>query len=93
VAIVVAVLLAAFLVSRSCGSSMGDISKDEALEIARESIDFAPTGVQIKNVPGALASRRIWAVSLYTGTLRDTDRCIVVQIDSDSGDVLRRNAC
>jgi hypothetical protein len=93
VAIVLAVLLAALLVSRSCGSSKGDVSKNEALEIARASIDFAPAGVQIKNVPGGLGSQRIWAVSLYTGTFLETDRCVVVQIDSDSGDVLRRNAC
>jgi hypothetical protein len=93
VAIVVAVLLAAFLVSRSCGSSKGDVSKDEALEIARQNIDFTPSGVQIKNVPGGLGSQRIWAVSLYTGTFQNIDRCIVLQIDSDSGDVLRRNAC
>jgi hypothetical protein len=93
VAIVLVVLLAALLVSKSCGSSKRAVSKDEALEIARESIDFTPDGVQIKNVPGGLGSRRIWAVSLYTGTYRQTERCVLVRIDADSGGVLQRNAC
>jgi len=83
-----AVLVAAFVVARSCGSSEGAVSKDEALEIAREEISFEPDGEQIRNIARGVPQRRAWAVSLYTGTATRPERVVLVQIDSESGEVL-----
>jgi uncharacterized membrane protein YkoI len=83
-----AVLVAAFLVARSCGSSQGAISKDEAVEIAREEVSFAPDGIQIRSVPRGVPQRRVWAVSFYTGEATAPERVAVVQVDSETGEVL-----
>ena len=87
-----AVLVAAFLSARSCGSSEGAISKDEALEIAREEVSFEPDGIQVRNVAQGIPQRRIWAVSLYTGEAISPERITVVQIDSETGEVLNVRA-
>jgi peptidase YpeB-like protein len=83
-----AVLAAAFLVARSCGSSEGAISQEEALEIARAEISFEPDGVQVRSVPRGIPQRRVWAVSLYTGAATAPERVTIVQIDSETGEVL-----
>ena len=61
-------MLAAFLVSRSCGSSEGEISRDEAVELARERASFEPCSdakcIQVRNVPRGLPQRRYWVVGL-----------------------------
>ena len=85
--LLVAVLVAAFLVSRSCGSSEGAITKDEAVEIARREVDYEPDGVQVRNVPEGIRPRRVWAVSLYTGTFRAPTRLTVVEVDAETGQV------
>jgi uncharacterized membrane protein YkoI len=83
-----AVLVAAFLVARSCGSSQGAVSKDEAVEIARGEVSFAPDGIQIRSVPRGVPQRRVWAVSFYTGEATAPERVAVVQVDAETGDVL-----
>lgn len=85
---VLAVLVAAFFVARSCGSSEGAISKEEALEIARGEVSFEPEGEQIRNVARGVPQRRAWAVSLYTGTATRPDRVVLVQIDAETGEIL-----
>jgi hypothetical protein len=60
------VLLAAFAVSRSCGSTDRPVSKDEALEIARDAATITPDHVQIRFVQRGIPPREYWAVSLYT---------------------------
>jgi hypothetical protein len=93
VAILALVLVVALLVARTCGSSEGDVSQDEAVEIAKGQIDFEPTSYQIRNVPSGLNQTRIWAVSLYTGTVSNPEQCRVVQVDADSGDVVAVAEC
>ncbi len=83
-----AVLTAAFLVARSCGSSQGAISKDEAIQIAREEIAWKPEGVQVKNVAQGIPQRRVWAVSLYNGPPTRPEKVTIVQIHSETGEVL-----
>ena len=88
-AILVAVLLAALLVSRSCGSRETEISQEEAIEIARAEIDYEPDRVMTRFVPRGADSRANWAVSLSTvaegGRL---DRITVVVVDGRTGDVV-----
>ncbi len=88
-AILVAVLLAALLVARSCGSRETEISKEEAVEIARAEIDYEPDRVMTRFVPRGVDSRPNWAVSLSTvGEAGTLDRITVVVVDGQSGDVV-----
>jgi hypothetical protein len=88
VALLAVVLLAAFLVSRSCGSSETGVSKEEATEIARGEIDFTPERTQVRYLKRGLQSQAYWAVSLSTvapdGSL---DHVVVVLVDAATGDV------
>jgi hypothetical protein len=92
IAILVAVLTFAFLVARTCGSTQPDVSADEAVEIARAEIDFEAPEYQIRNVPRGF-ERRAWIVDLYTGAPRNPGRCTQVEIDAETGDVIRVRAC
>jgi hypothetical protein len=85
--LLVAVLLLAYLVAQTCGSSEPGVSKEEAIEIAREEIDFDASQVQIRNVPRGFENRS-WMVSLYTGTPTRPQKCSVVEIDADNGRVI-----
>jgi hypothetical protein len=86
----VAVLLLALLASRTCGSSQPEISKDEAIEIARGEVAYEPDGVQVRNVgQGVPETRRIWAVSLYTGSATAPERLTIVEVDAETGEVRR----
>ena len=87
VILLAAVLLLAYLVARTCGSSQPDVSQEEAIEIAKEEIEFEPNDVQVRNIPRGFEERS-WMVSLYTGTPTDPQECRVVEIDAESGDVI-----
>jgi hypothetical protein len=93
VAILVAVLLLALLVSRSCGNNRPTVETQQAIAIAKEQIDFEPDGVQIRNVPTSLQQHRAWAVSLYTGTPTAPKLCQLVEIDANTGNVLSVTNC
>jgi hypothetical protein len=86
-ALFLGVLLAAFLVARTCGSTAPDVSQERAIEIAKAEIDFEPTAVQVRNVPRGIQGERAWVVSLYTGKATNPGRCRLVEIDADSGRV------
>jgi hypothetical protein len=88
VAIVLAVLLAAFIVSKSCGAVGDEISQEQAVAIAREQIDYEPERVMVRLLKRGLKSRPYWAVSLATFT--DTgalERATVVVVDARTGEV------
>ena len=89
VLLLLAVLAAALLVVRSCGSSRGPIDQEEAVEIARRHVTYEPDGVQVRNVPKGIPARRFWAVSLYEGTATDPTRFTLVEIDAETGEVKR----
>ena len=89
VALLVGVLVAAFLVSQSCGSRETEISKEEAAEIARNRIDYEPDRVQARFVPRGARSIPAWAVSLATvGSDGEFEEVTVVVVDARNGDVL-----
>ena len=62
------VLLAAVFVARTCGSSEGAVSREEAISLAREQATFVPCEdprcVQVRNLPRGLPPRRFWLVGL-----------------------------
>lgn len=88
-AILVAVLLVALLVARSCGSRETEISKEEAVEIARGEIDYEPDRVMTRFVPRGADSRPNWAVSLsIVGEGGRLERITVVVVDGRTGEVV-----
>jgi hypothetical protein len=80
-------------VARSCGDNRPDVSSQEAIEIAKREVPFEPDGVQVKNVPRSLQQRRVWAVSLYTGTAVAPRQCRLVEVDAESGAVIVIHGC
>ncbi len=88
-AILVAVLVAAFIVMQSCGSRESEISKEEAVEIARGKIEYEPDRVMTRFVPRGVHSRPNWAVSLSTlGADGSLERITVVVVDGRTGEVV-----
>jgi hypothetical protein len=90
---VLVVLLAAYLVSRSCGRVGDEISQDEAVEIAKGRIDFEPQQFQVRLFKKGINSRPYWGVSLYNGPRTEPTRCRIVQVDAVTGRVAAVNAC
>ena len=86
VLLLLAVLAAAFLVSKSCGSSENAVSQERAKEIARSAIDFEPDRVGVRYLKRGFQSRGYWAVSLSrengAGELIQTT---VVVVDGETG--------
>lgn len=82
-------LAVAFLAARGCASRETQVSKEEAVEIAREEVDYEPERVMTKFLARGIKSRPSWAVSL--ATLRDDgsfERITVVVVDGRTGDVV-----
>jgi hypothetical protein len=89
VALLLAVLLLAFVASRSCASRETEISRDEAVEIARGQIDFEPDRVAVRFVPRGVDAQPTWAVSLSTEDAQGAlDRVTVVVVDGQTGAVV-----
>lgn len=82
-AILAAVLVAALLVARSCGATETPVSKDEAVEIARGEVDFAPDRVQVRLIKRGIQSNEFWLVGLARGEVE----AVNVVIDARTGAV------
>ncbi|MGH3035275.1 MAG: hypothetical protein ACRDON_12090, partial [Gaiellaceae bacterium] len=81
-------LLLAFLASRSCASRDTEVDHDEAVEIAKEEVDFVPERVVVRFVPRGLESRPYWAVSLSTlDEEGNFERIVVVLVNGRTGEV------
>jgi hypothetical protein len=64
------------------------ISKDDAVAIARQRIDFKPTGYQIRFIRRGIPSRGYWVASFYIRKgSSDYSRVTVVLVDATSGKV------
>jgi hypothetical protein len=88
--ILVLVLVAAFLVARSCGATRTEVSQDQAIEIAKRQVDFEPNNVMVRVVNQGVPPEPDWFVSLSRkqpdGTLTNVT---VVVVDGETGEVLR----
>jgi hypothetical protein len=87
------VLVLAFVVSKSCGAVGDEVTQEEAVEIAREEIDFDAEHHQIRLFKKGLDSHPYWGVSLYNGDRTNPTECQVVQVDADSGEVASVQDC
>ena len=88
VLMLVLVLGAAALAARSCADTTPDVSKEAAIESAREIAAFEPESVQVRFVRRGVPSRGYWAVSLYQGPARQPTRVQLVVVDANTGDVV-----
>lgn len=93
--ILVVVLVAALLVARTCGATETELSKEDAIDIARDRVEYEPDLVQVRLLKRGLQSNEYWAVSLSG---READGSLgqvtVVVVDAKTGDVaeIRRGA-
>ncbi len=82
-------LAVAFAAARGCASRETEVSQEEAVEIAREQIDYEPDRVMTRFIARGIESRPSWAVSL--AMLREDgafERVTVVVVDGRTGDVV-----
>jgi hypothetical protein len=94
--LLLAVLLAALVASRSCANQQHEIGQDEAVAIAKEHASFVPCDevgcVQVRALNQGIPVRLVWIVGLAerlgpNGTpLRHEN----FEIDADTGEVTRR---
>jgi hypothetical protein len=88
----VAVLVLAVVAAKSCASRDTEVSSDEAVEIAREEIDYAPDRVMVRFTPRGVNSRPYWAVSLSTvDAAGNLELVTVVLVNARTGDVEQIN--
>lgn len=93
VALLVAVLAAAYLATQSCASRDTAVSKEEAVEIAKRAVDYEPDRVMTRFVPRGFKSRPNWAVSLSTTDADgDLERVTVVVVDGRTGKIVEMRA-
>jgi hypothetical protein len=81
-----AVLLLAFLATKTCAAQDDEVSFEEAEAIAREEVDFEPEQVLVRAVKRGLDSHLFWAVSL--STTNDAGimvACATVEVDAETG--------
>jgi hypothetical protein len=86
IALLLAVLLLAFLATKTCASRDTEIDQDEAEAIARDEVDFVPEKVLVRFVQRGLDARPYWAVSLSTENAAGVrQECATVLIDWETG--------
>jgi hypothetical protein len=87
--VIVLVLVAAFVFAQTCQKEQVRVSKEQAIETAREQVSFEPERTQIRLLRQGLGAKPFWIVSLsIPGETEDTfERIAVVRIDANSGEV------
>ncbi len=87
---VVALLLFAFFVARSCQQSQVRVSKEQAIATAKREVDYAPDKTQIRLLRQGINRKPFWFVSLAVTSSKDPDvftRLAVVEVDANTGKV------
>jgi hypothetical protein len=90
VAVVVAVLLLAFFVARSCQESQIRITKEQAIATAEREVDFTSENTQIRLLRQGLDSKPFWIVSLSIPKGESQgmfSRLALVRVDANTGEV------
>ena len=89
VAVIVGVLLLAFVAAQTCQKSSIRINKDQAIVKATEQVQFKPTRTQIRLLRQGITSRPFWVVSLSRrGKTPDSFSALaVVKINANTGKV------
>jgi hypothetical protein len=89
VLLLLGILAIAFVAMRGCASRETEVSKEEAVEIARDEIGYEPEQVMTRFLARGIDSRPSWAVSLATvGEGGELERVTVVVVDGETGEVV-----
>jgi hypothetical protein len=83
------VLVAAFVFAQTCQKDQVRVSKEQAIETARDQVSFTPTRTQVRLLRQGINSKPFWIVSLsipaeQEGVFR---RLTVVRVDANTGEV------
>lgn len=83
------VLVAAFVFAQTCQKDQVRVTKEQAIQTAREQVSFEPERTQIRMLRQGLGSNPFWIVSLsIPGETEDTfEQIAVVRVDANSGKV------
>jgi hypothetical protein len=89
VLVVVAVLALAFVAAQTCQKSQIRFTKEQAIETARQEVDFRPARTQVRLLRQGITSQPFWIVSLsIPGEQEDTFRELaLVKVDANTGKV------
>ena len=91
--VVVAILLAIFAATGFLTASSDiDISREEAVEIAREQVDWEPVDADARLLRQGFGLNPVWAVALSIpnpDNPRDFVRLTTVEVDAKTGEVTR----
>ena len=86
------VLLLLAVTGRLQASSDLSIERDEAIEIAREHVDFEPVNADARLIRQGFSLVPVWAVSFSIpedDTTREFKRLTTVEINAENGEVIR----
>jgi hypothetical protein len=88
-AVIVAVLVLAFVAAQTCQKSSTRLDKDQAIAKATDQVDFKPTRTQIRFLRQGITSRPYWVVSLSRPGKREGtfSELAVVRINANTGKV------
>ena len=92
-AVLAGILIVAFFVAKGCQDRQVQVTQEQAVETAREQIDFEPTYTQVRFLRQGINRRGYWFVSLsqpigFSGDRPDLFRNLaVIQIDAGTGEV------
>jgi Peptidase propeptide and YPEB domain len=83
------VLVAAFVFAQTCQKDQVRVSKEQAIQTAREQVSFEPERTQIRMLRQGINSKPTWVVALSIpgeadGTFR---RIALVKVDANTGEV------
>jgi hypothetical protein len=82
------VLVAAFVFAQTCQKDQVRVSKEQAIQTAREQVSFEPERTQIRLLRQGINSKPFWIVSLSIPGERDTfEHLAVVRVDANNGKV------
>jgi hypothetical protein len=83
------VLVAAFVFAQTCQKDQVRVSKEQAIQTARNQVTFEPERTQIRMLRQGINSKPFWIVSLsIPGETEGTFRQIaVVRVDANNGKV------
>jgi hypothetical protein len=83
------VLVAAFVFAQTCQKDQVRVSKEQAIQTARDQVSFEPERTQIRFLRQGISSQPFWIVSLsIPGEREDTfEQIAVVRVAANSGKV------
>jgi len=88
-AVIGALLVLAFVVSRGCQQSQIRITKEQAIATAERQVHFTPENPQVRLLRQGLTSKPFWIVSLSIPGKDDQTfrRLALVRVDANTGEV------